>query len=162
MALGLRPELMPPVLDEKRVAHLAQLADGIDGALPGQWEEELAEFNAEAGTDLGFLDFQGIYGGQNHETWVRKVLAAPSLRRLPDISRAELVELARRVMEGDGREHEIDFWLEMLALTIPDPQVSDLIYWPGEYFGDGNNARDLTPEQVIDIAQARARGNDCG
>lgn len=61
-------------------------------------------------------------------------------------------------MEADGEEHEIDFWVEMLAVNIPDPRVSDLIYWPGEYFGDGNNARELTPEQVINIAQARARG----
>src|SRR5215469_10848208 len=158
MALELRPELMPPTLDEERVARLAQLADHIDGALPGQWEKELAEFNAEAGTDLEFLDFQGIYGGQDHETWVRKVVAASHQRRLPDISHAELVELVRRVMEANGKEHEIDFWLGMLALNIPDPRVSDLIYWSGEYFGDGNNARELLPEQVIDIAQARARG----
>ena len=87
----------------------------------------------------------------------RNVLAGPHLRRLPDISRAELVELARRVMEDEGEEHEIGYWLDMLALNIPDANVSDLIYWPGEYFGDGNNYRALTPEQVIDIATARSR-----
>jgi hypothetical protein len=148
---------MPPPLDEDRVARLAELAGRIDGARPGQWEEALAEFNAGARTTLAFRDFQGIYGGQDHATWVRMVLVEPYRRRLPDISRLELVELARRIMEADGEEHEIDFWLEMLALNIPDPQVSDLIFWPGEYFGDGDNARKLTPEQVIDIAEARAR-----
>lgn len=153
--MKLRPELMPPALDETKVIRLAELAARIDGARPGQWEDELAEFNRAAGTSLAFSDFQGIYGGQDHETWVRKVLAQKCLRRLPDIRRAELVELARRVMEADGAEHEIDFWVEMLAVNIPDSQVSDLIYWPGEYFGDRDNTRDLTPEQVIDIAQAR-------
>jgi hypothetical protein len=96
--------------------------------------------------------------GQDHATWVHKVLAWPAQQRLPDVTRAELVEMARRVMEGDGAEHEIDFWLALLALHLPDPRISDLIFWPGEYFGDGNNARDLTPEQVIDIALARVRG----
>lgn len=154
--MELRPELMPPPLDEAKVARLAELASRIDGANPGQWEDELAEFNREAGTNLGFPDFQGIYGGQDHDTWVRKVLAERYQRRLPDITRAELVELVRRVMEAEGTEHEIDFWLDMLALNIPDPEVSDLIYWPGEYFGDGDNSRELTPDQVVDIALARA------
>ena len=156
--MELRSELMPPSFDEARVTRLGNLASQIDGANPGQWEEALTEFNAEAGTALAFCDFQGIYGGQDHATWVRKVLAEPHQKRLLNISRAELVELARRVMEADGEEHEIDFWLTMLELNVADSQVSDLIFWPGEYFGDGNNARELTPEQVIDIVQARATG----
>jgi hypothetical protein len=154
----LRPELMPPPLDEAKVAHLAELAATIDGANPGQWEDELAEFNRGASTDLKFLDFQGIFGGQEHDCWVRKLLAESHQQRLPDITRAELIELARRVAEADGTEHEIDFWLDMLVLNIPDPQVSDLIFWPGEYFGDGDNSREFTPEQVIEIALSRAAG----
>jgi hypothetical protein len=152
----LRPELCFPPLDEARVERLAQLAAQIDGAQPGQWEEELAEFNAEAGTNFDWEEFQGIYGGQDHVTWVRSVLAGPLKRRLSDITRAELIELARRVMAVDGAEHEVHFWLDMLALNIPDPRVSDLINWPGIYFGDGDNSREFTPEQVIDIALARA------
>src|SRR6476646_1966737 len=100
---------MPPKLDAATVARLAELAAAMDGAHPGQWEDALAEFNRTAGTALTFLDFQGISGGQDHVTWVHKVLAWPAQKRLPDATRAELVELARRVMEGDGAEHEIDF-----------------------------------------------------
>jgi hypothetical protein len=155
--MELRSELMPPVLDEAKVARLGALAAQIDGARPGRWENDLAAFNAEAGTAFEFADFQGIYGGQDHDTWVRKVLAGPLTIRIPDITRAELMELTRRVMEADGAEHEIAFWLDMLALNLGDPRVSDLIYWPGEYFGDGNNARELTPEQVVDTALSRAR-----
>jgi hypothetical protein len=154
--MEIRPELMPPALDAAKVARLAKLAAEIDGARPGQWEDQLAAFNAEAGTSFEFADFQGIYGGQDHDTWVRWVLAVPHKRRLPDITRAELVELARRVKKADGAEHEINFWLDMLALNIPDPRVSDLIFWPGEYFGDGDNRRDLSAEQVVDIALSRA------
>jgi hypothetical protein len=149
---------MPPVLDEAMVARLARLAARIDGAHPGQWEDELAEFNREAGTTLAFGDFQGIYGGQEHDTWVRNILGQKWVRRLPDIHRTELVELARRVMTSDGKEHEMYFWLEMLEVNIPDPQISALFSWPGEFFGDGDDSRELTPEQAIDIALARARG----
>jgi hypothetical protein len=61
-------------------------------------------------------------------------------------------------MEADGAEHEINFWV--LALNIPDPRVSDLIFWPGEYFGDGDNRRELSAEQVVDIALSRAGRED--
>lgn len=155
--MELRPELMPPALDEAKVSHLAGLAARIDGANPGQWEEELAEFNREAGTAFGFVDFQGLYGGQDHDTWVRQVLAEPHHRLLPDITRAELVELTRRVREADREEFETGFYLEMLVLNIPDPQVSDLIFYPGEYFGDDVD-RDLSNEQVVDVAISRAGG----
>jgi hypothetical protein len=59
--MDLRPELMPPALDEEKVARLAKLADRIDGAAPGLWEDDLAEFNRLAGTEMTFEDFQGIY-----------------------------------------------------------------------------------------------------
>jgi hypothetical protein len=74
----LRPELMPPALDEAKVARLAKLAATIDGARPGQWEDLLEEFNREAGTSLEYDDFQGIYGGMDHDTWVRAVLCGPA------------------------------------------------------------------------------------
>jgi hypothetical protein len=154
--MNLRRELIPPPSDEAKVARLAELAAQIDGANPGQWEDELNEFNRLAGTNIPFEEFQGIYGGQDHDTWVRTVLAMQHIFPVKDISRAELVELARRVMKTEGEEHEIRFWLEMLALNIPDPKISDLIFWPGKYFGDGDNTREFTPEQVVDIALARA------
>jgi hypothetical protein len=148
----LRQELMPPHLCETRVARLADLAAEIDGSDPEQTEDQLAEFNREAMTHLTFFDFQGIYEVLDHETWVRQILAGPYERRLKDISQSELIEMARRVMNADSPEHATDFWLKVLALNIPDARVSDLFFWPGEYFGDEDNARELIPEQIIDTA----------
>ena len=150
--MELRAELMPPILDETKVARLSELAALIDGAGPGQWEDELEEFNHLAGTNHGHADFQGIYGGMDHETWVRAVLAEPARKRVPDITRAELLELIRRVVTADGEEHETIFWLGLLETNVPDPRISDLIFWPGEYFGDGDNSRGQSPEQILDIA----------
>jgi hypothetical protein len=158
--MELRPVLMPPALDEAKVARLAGLAGHLDGAGPGQWEDELAEFNREAGTELKYEDFQKVYTWTDHETWVRIVLSRPAQRPIPDISRAELLELLRRICTADGREHEIDFWLGMLKANVPDPKVSDLLFWPGEYFGDGDNSRELSPEQILDIALSAGRKGD--
>jgi hypothetical protein len=112
----------------------------------------LAEFSREAMTHLTFLDFQGIYRTQDHDTWVRQILAGPYELCLKDIAQSELIEMAHRVMDADSPEHATDFWLEMLALNIPDARISELFFWHGEYFGDGDNARELTPEQVIETA----------
>lgn len=150
--MELRPALMPPVLDESRVARLTRFAEEIDCGHPEHTREQIVAFNQEAMTELEFSDFQGIYGGQDHDTWVRNVLAAPYARRVADVTKCELIELARRVMESDGAEHDMNFWLDMLAINIPNERVSDLIFWPGEYFNDVNYSKRLSPEQVVDIA----------
>lgn len=154
--MKLRSELMPPVLDEALVHRLAALAAQIDCGDPEQTKAELAAFNREALTDFDFYQFQGIYGGQEHETWVRNVLAGPYVRLVPDVSKDELVEMVRRLMEAEGTEEEMHFWLCMLEVNVPDEQISDLIYWPGEYFGDVDYPKELSAEQLVDIALARA------
>jgi nucleoside-diphosphate-sugar epimerase len=152
--MDLRPELRPPALDEAKVARLAKLAARIDGAYPGQCEELLEEFNREAGTNFTFADFQGIYGAMDHETFVRHVLSKPAARGVPDVTRDDLLELLTRLCNAEGAEHEQQFWLRLLEAKLPDPRLSDLIYWPGEYFGDGDNARQLSPREILDIASA--------
>jgi hypothetical protein len=150
--MELRPALMPPTLDGPTVARLTKFAEEIDCGHPEQTREQLAAFNQEAMTELEFIDFQGIYGGQTHDTWVRKILAKPYERRVADVTKQELVEMARRVMEDDGADHEVEFWLSMLAINIPNERVSDLIFWPDEYFNDVSYSQELSPEQVIEIA----------
>ncbi|WP_339478465.1 hypothetical protein [Pseudomonas fluorescens] len=150
--MKLRPVLMPPKLDRALVARLTMLAEEIDCGHHEQTQSQVAAFNREAMTALEFIDFQGIYGGQSHDTWVRKVLATPYERRVADVTKQELVELARRVMEGVGADHEVEFWLSMLAINIPNERISDLIFWPDEYFDEAEYPQRLSPEQVIEIA----------
>ena len=152
--MDLRPELMPPAFDEALVARLAKLADRLDGCR--HCDAELAEFNRLAGTSMGMEEFQGVYSAVDPDVFVRDVLARPYVRSFADITRAELVEITRRVMAGQGSENAVSFWLLMLAANLPDPNVSDLIYWPDVYFEDGER-RELTPEQVVDVASAKRR-----
>ena len=65
--MKLRPELMPPALNKAKVTRLTELAAALDGAAPGKWEAELAEFNRLAGTATPIEEFQGISAGQNHK-----------------------------------------------------------------------------------------------
>jgi hypothetical protein len=156
--MDLRFELLPPALDETRVAHLAQLANLIDGARPGEWEESLVEFNRKAGTSLEWLAFQGVYGGDGAEEFVKNILVQVAVKPIPDIKRDEYLEIISRLLRGEGAEHDKYFWLKLLEVNLGDSRISDLLYWPGEYFGDGNNARELSAEQILEVAQA-SKGN---
>lgn len=151
--MQLRPALEPSSLDTKLVERLTWLADNLDGEQnPAQIRAWLAEFNAKANTDLHWQDFQEIYGYQDHVEWVKSALLRQRVAVVPDISRDELIELVRRIQADPGGESETDFYSKMLEENVPYQGVSDLIFWPNVHFGDDDISRQLTPEQIVDIA----------
>lgn len=159
--MELRPELMPPVLDEAKVGRLADLAAEIDGARPGEWEDKLVEFNGLAGTACTFLDFQGISGDEEHDAWVRRVLVRRSVRRVSDITRAELVEIVRRATPQAG-DPGYEAYMAIFDANVRMPRASNLIFYPPDYdaatntWGGGRQMGeyDPTPEQIVDWALA--------
>jgi len=54
--------------------------------------------------------------------------------------RAELVDIVRRLQAATGTEDEHDQLLGVLRANVPDPRVSDLIYWPPSV---------LSPDEII-------------
>lgn len=75
-----------------------------------------------------FLYFASLR--QDHETWVRKVLYGPYIKPVADVTTDELVEMMRRVMECECAEHEVDFWLFMLEVNVPNERLVDLVFHP--------------------------------
>ncbi|MFJ2899229.1 hypothetical protein ACIO87_30680 [Streptomyces sp. NPDC087218] len=59
--------------------------------------------------------------------------------------RDDLVQLVVEIMEARGTEEETDRALDRLREQVPDPNVSDLIYWSDP---------PLSPEQVVETALA--------
>jgi hypothetical protein len=150
--MKLRPELTPPVLDELLVTRLAALASAIDGALPGMWEGDLAEFNRLAGTSIRFEEFQGIYGGEEHADYVRRVLYRQRLYPDPAITKAELAEIVTRILAGgDDR----DFYLGLFEVNCKHPSKSDLIYWPDQA-PELPQDREPTAEEIAALAMGDA------
>src|SRR5581483_10919123 len=130
--MDLRKELMPPALDESHVVRLARLADQIVDRIDRGVDPDplIAAFNEQAATALTRSDFHAFPGCSDATTFVRDALTLPP-PRIPDIGYDELLELVTRVCTASGTEHENNYWLELLEANIPDPQLSDLIYWPG-------------------------------
>lgn len=59
------------------------------------------------------------------------------------MNRDDLVSLVTAIMEARGSEQEVDEMLNQLERSVPDPNVSDLIYYSDP---------ELTPEQVVEAA----------
>ena len=147
--MELRCELMPPALDEDLVAHLANLAAEIDGARPGQWEDDLAEFNRLAGTAIPYEQFQGISGAEDHADWVRRLLYRQSVAPVPDLSREEMVEIVSRVQSLPPPHR--DFYLESFEVNCNHPSRSDLIFWPN-LVSELPQDREPTAEEIAEHA----------
>jgi hypothetical protein len=165
--MELRAELMPPVLDGALVTRLAKLAAHIDGARPGQWEDDVAEFNRLAGTSIPFEEFQGIYGAEDHEDYVRRVLHYRLVRPAQGVTREELAEVVRRAMPGSGyADHEA--YMAVLDANVPLSRASNLIFYPPDYdpgtntWGGGRQMGeyDPTPVQIVEWALSSDRSGD--
>lgn len=168
--MELRSELMPPVLDEAKVRYLASLASQLDGAYSGEtdsakWRADLAEFNRIAQTDLPIEDFQGIYGAEKHDTWVRRVLVRRVVRPVPNVTPQELVEIVRRAMPSENCLEEYEAYMAIFDANVPLKDASNLIFYPLDYDASTNtwaNGRpigeyDPSPEQIVAWALTQQR-----
>jgi hypothetical protein len=153
---------MPPPLDESLVARLAKLAARLDGARPGQWEDDLAEFNRLAGTSIPFEQFQGIYGGEDHEDYVRRVLYYQRITPAAGVTRAELAEVVRRAMPQNEFFDQHEAYMAVFDANVPLQGASNLIFYPPDYdagtntWGGGRPMGEYepTPEQIVEWALA--------
>jgi hypothetical protein len=159
----LRRGLMPPVLDAALVARLAKLAAELDG---DQDEEKRAEFNRLAGTDIPMHEFQGIYGGEDHEVYVRRILYYRLIKPVADLTRAELVEVVRRATPQNEYFDQHEAYLAIFDANVPLERASNLIFYPPDYnaatntWGEGRpiGEYDPTPEQIVEWALGPGSG----
>ncbi|HEX9509494.1 MAG TPA: hypothetical protein VF939_03365 [Puia sp.] len=59
------------------------------------------------------------------------------------MTREELIELVKKISTADGTEDEINKMVELLKQNVPDPRVTNHIFYA-----------ELTPEEVVDRALA--------
>jgi len=62
------------------------------------------------------------------------------------LTREEMIALVERLKQGVGEDAEASEWIEQLERSLPNPHISDLIFWPKE------GAENLTAEQIVDKA----------
>lgn len=83
---------------------------------------------------------------------VRHVQHIGQYRRMPEQQRQRAVAIVRRLLAGQADDPEADRLLAELQKIVPDPRVSDLIWWPDQHPLVDVGEVPLSAETVVEIA----------
>ncbi|MGW5160572.1 hypothetical protein ACWEPN_34320 [Nonomuraea wenchangensis] len=122
-----------------QIDRIAELME--DGRMP-EARQAVTAFNEQIGHRYEPADFASYWESQDLRS-IATNAARPAPPRVPDITRAELAEIVRRIMEADP---EAEYYLALLDANVLHPHISDLIYWPPE------ELRNATPEEIVEAA----------
>jgi hypothetical protein len=145
--MELRPELLPPPVTPERTAALSREIERICALLDrrspdsGQAASAIAAFNAMTGHAYTAYDFAGYHASRNLEDFALEA-ARPAWPRVPDITRDELAEVTRRILD-DPASTDCPYYLLILQANVPHPAIGNLIFWPAA-------GTQPTAEEIID------------
>jgi hypothetical protein len=73
-----------------------------------------------------FEHFQGIYGGEEHIDWVRRILRDQQTKPVADVTREELIEVVSRAMPQNGGT-DAEAYMAIFDKNVPRSGASNLI-----------------------------------
>lgn len=122
-----------------------------------KYSTELQRLGRLAGRIISLGHVLGAFGSIDPETFARKCLidwdALPA-----DATEAEMLEMLQLICEAKGSEFQGEYWVQCLRLNTGDDRISDLIYWPDDYFGRPIET-DLSAAEILEFALGR-RGHE--
>jgi len=143
--------------DPALVSELAELAATLDGGHAEADAELVDRFNALAGSQLTFRDFQGIYGAQEHDEFVEELLVSLHTPAAPSLDRAELVRLVQSVLDDPVNDKLIRHAEATIDKTLGVSGFTDAIFWPDLFFGPDRAGGEPTAEQIADELLRRSK-----
>lgn len=154
----MRPELLDPVTDHKKLEALIPLTSKVlELHEAGQgYQDVLADITRLTGRIVSRHEVAAAFGGSDGLGFARGLLV--DWGRIPsDLTKQELLEATVVVCTDASDPIRTNYLLKCLALNTGDEHVSDLIFWPDQYLGGKYEGLDLEPEQVLEIALATGR-----
>lgn len=165
MAIPERLKLQP--VNQKLVDEMSALCDAIERELEcgGTAEALLQQWHAHAGRRCEPHEFQAYWKAVSQETFVRDALSPePSFDQ--ELLYSEAIAVLGAVSTAALPEAESVYYLRWLEAQLPGAKVSDLIYWPDEWFGNAALFRDaggafkpeaeLSHDQILAYAMAKS------
>ena len=121
------------------------------------------ELSDLVGSGVTVFDVCSAFGSVDPQSFAHDLLVR-AIAIPNDLVHSEMLELVELLLEPKRGELRTAYWLACLTQNTGDPRFSNLIYWPGEYFHDGDNSRELSAEEIIRIAQTSgsSAGNATG
>ena len=148
----LRPALQPGARDPATVANLTDCIDKIVDALETGVSTDalMAEHNRLAARDdIGADRYVSLHASMSSKEAAEEALT-PEPRVVPDISRAELEEIARVIVQPDDFSHQ-SYYVKLFELNTPHGN-SDLFFWPDPEWIKSIGTDTPTPSQYVEKA----------
>lgn len=143
--MELRPELLPPVVSAGRVAaveaRIETIRDLLDRSDPGA-AAAIAALNDATGHEYTAEELRDRCGGPELNELAAEA-AAPPIRRVPGVTRDELVEIVARIIAADA---DTDFYAALFEANVVMPGALDLIFHPPAQLADAG------AEEIVDEA----------
>ena len=153
-------------VDENVVARMLELLADIEEELEsgGDAEALLQQWHQHANHRYTTDAFLNYWKSTSEEDFVLTALnPEPTVDQ--ELQFTEACAVIDAFKTGELSEHETDYYLNWLETQFPESNISDLIFWPDEWFGDASLFRDpggafrpgseLTSEQMVGYAMAR-------
>jgi hypothetical protein len=160
MELG--PELMPPPISPSRRDEIGRRIHEIEHQLSmGRNANGLInKFNVLAGRHYDEHTFRHYWRAISFDDFVNQS-SRPTPQQIKDVTREELVEVVRRMMNGENADSR--FYMEIFAANIRFSRASNLMFSPLDYEEETDTwvggrpigEYDPTPEEIVNQALAR-------
>lgn len=76
-------------------------------------------------------------------------------RVIEDLRYGELVAMIEAICDPDIDEEVGFYYIQLIELTLPSAEVSDLIFWPHEWFQDREKREvDMEPDEIANYILA--------
>jgi hypothetical protein len=156
----MRPEVQNPT-DQHKLQQLLPLTEAIFYLHESgqQYATELSEISRFLGRIVGQIDVLGAFGSISASEFAKRL--AINWHAIPeDLTDSELLELIDATCEARGDQVTVEYWVRCLRLNTGDEKISDLIFWPEEYLGVEYDGRDLTPAEMLEIANRKRKSKN--
>ncbi|WP_027624533.1 hypothetical protein [Clostridium lundense] len=160
----LRKELQPPKINNELVKELMQLIDEISELFDEYYEEYYIKkektilnekidcLNSKVEKEYEPMDFANYLASTSLEE-ISKMVALPNPPIIKDITIEETTEIIeiianlewpQEIDEVEEVDIYIEYYLELMGKSIPNKDISDLIYWYDvEEYGHEPTAREI-------------------
>ncbi|MCE9556115.1 MAG: hypothetical protein K8T91_22430 [Planctomycetes bacterium] len=148
------------------VARMCDLCDEIEDADDMNRDHLLAQWHEHSQRHCDVIEFKTYWKAVDKESFVREALN-PEPCLVDDVTYQEVVAIYEFVASAEGKEYETSYYLAWLEAQFPNSNMSDLIYWPDEWFEDASLFRDangafkaeseLSTDQTLAYAMAKSQ-----
>ncbi len=152
----LREQLILKRPDTQRIGCLTEMVDSImrDIAREADVGAKLQDIRRETGIEgLDRSYFESLYSHSSIEEFV-SYAAQTRAKRIPGLTRIELVDIIRRAM--DVTSWDAQYYMDLFDANVPMPSASSLIFHPPDSYEGKISDYEITAEEIVDLATSRS------